>query len=192
MNKDPYFEYLSNLLDIPKESLTKFAGRILDTILNGKNVWLIGNGGSASTAEHFETDLSFVRLGATVRKSKVCALTSNSALITAIANDIGFENIFSHQLMRRAEPKDLCIVISASGNSENLIRAVHACKEIGVDTIGLLGFDGGKLIDLMDLVILVGTDIGKYGPVEDTHLAICHSLSSRISLELESNFEVHK
>lgn len=192
MNKNPYFEYLRSVLDIPEETLSQFASRVSTTISSGKNVWLIGNGGSASTAEHFETDLSFVRLGSKVTKSRVCALTANSSLVTAIANDIGYENIFSHQLMRRAEREDLCIIISASGNSENLIKAVEVCKEIGVTVIALLGFDGGKLLHLIENVLLVKTELGKYGPVEDAHLAICHALSARISTILISNLELQK
>jgi D-sedoheptulose 7-phosphate isomerase len=187
--KDPYFEYLTNLLDISEDVMSDFAGRISDTILKSKNVWLIGNGGSASTAEHFETDLSFVRLGSIITKSKVCALSANSSLVSAIANDLGYEHVFSHQLMRRAEPEDLCIVISASGNSENLIKAVHVCKDIGVSVMGLLGFDGGKLIDQIETVILIDTAIGKYGPVEDVHLAICHALSTRISKIIKTSLE---
>lgn len=190
MAKDPYFDYLANLLVISEELMSEFAEQISNTILSGKSVWLIGNGGSASTAEHFETDLSFVRLGSIITKSKVCALSANSSLVSAIANDLGYEYIFAHQLKRRAEPEDLCIVISASGNSENLVQAVHICKEIGVKVMGLLGFDGGKLIELIDNVILIDTAIGRYGPVEDAHLAICHSLSARISKIIQAGLEL--
>lgn len=164
------------------------AQQITDAISKQNSIWIIGNGGSASTAEHFETDLSFIRISMPFPKIKVSALTSNSALITAIANDIGFEKIFSHQLFRRAEPGDLCILISASGHSENLIRAVAACEEIGVKTLGLLGFDGGRLIDLVNTSILVRTDLGRYGPVEDVHLAICHEISSRVVDKLTANY----
>lgn len=190
MTKDPYFEHLANLLAISEDAMCEFARRISETILKGKSVWLVGNGGSASTTEHFETDLSFVRLRNITTKSKVCALSANSSLITAIANDLGYEHIFSHQLIRRAEPDDLCIVISASGNSENLIRAVYVCEDIGVNVMGLLGFDGGKLMQIIDDVILIDTAIGKYGPVEDAHLAICHSLSARVSKIIQTSLEL--
>lgn len=192
MVNDPYFDYLANLLVISEDLMSEFAEQISNTILNGKNVWLIGNGGSASTAEHFETDLSFVRIGRMITKSKVCALSANSSLITAIANDLGYEYIFAHQLKRRAEPADLCIVISASGNSENLVQAVLTCNEIGVKVMGLLGFDGGKLSEIIDNVILIETTIGKYGPVEDAHLAICHSLSARIAKIIQVSMEHQK
>jgi D-sedoheptulose 7-phosphate isomerase len=116
----------------------------------------------------------------------VSALTSNSALFSAIANDIGYENVFSHQLFRRAEPGDLCILISASGNSENLLKAVSAAKEIGLITLGLLGFDGGKLMPLLNHSILVKTEIGKYGAVEDIHLAICHAISEIVGEKIST------
>lgn len=161
------------------------ASAIVSHISAGSSIWIIGNGGSASTAEHFETDLSFIRKGDSFPKSRVSALSSNSALISAIANDIGYKNIFSHQLFRKADAEDLCILISASGNSENLINAALACKEIGLKTIGLLGFDGGKLAGLVDSSIIVRTEIGKYGPVEDVHLAICHAVSELVGSKLE-------
>ena len=146
----------------------------------------MGNGGSASTAEHFETDLSFIRKGTSFPKIKVSALTSNSSLISAIANDIGYENVFLHQLFRMAERGDLCIFISASGNSENLLKAADAAKQIGLRTFGLLGFNGGKLEQSLDNSIIVKTEIGRYGPVEDVHLAICHAISEIVGEKLSS------
>ena len=186
MNSHPYFEYIKGLMSIPKDDLNSAAANIFSCITSQNSIWIMGNGGSASTAEHFETDLSFVRKGVSFPKTRVSALTSNSALISAIANDIGHENIFSHQLFRRAEQGDLCILISASGNSENLLKAVSAAKEIGLGTLGLLGFDGGKLLPLLDYSILVRTEIGKYGAVEDIHLAICHAISEIVSEKLSS------
>lgn len=184
MNSHPYFDYLSGLLSISESDLNSAAASILECIANQNSIWIVGNGGSASTAEHFETDLSFIRKGNSFPKTKVSALTANSSLISAIANDIGYENVFSHQLFRRAESGDLCILISASGNSENLIKAASAAKEIGLHTLGLLGFDGGRLAQILDTSIIVRTEIGKYGPVEDMHLAICHALSEIVGQKL--------
>jgi D-sedoheptulose 7-phosphate isomerase len=179
MSKDNYFNFLSDLLikNVPKLNIKKATDIIFECISKNNSIWILGNGGSASTAEHFETDLSFVRFNGKNLKIKATALTSNSALITAIGNDIGFENIFSQQLRRKASKGDLCVVISASGNSLNLIRAIEVAKQIGVKSIGLLGFNGGELANLVDFPIVVETEIGKYGPVEDVHLAICHAIS---------------
>lgn len=179
MSEGNYFTYLESLLR--EEELTlhvkKAAQVIFDCISNNNSIWILGNGGSASTAEHFETDLSFVRYDKKSLKINATALTSNSALISAISNDIGFEKVFSHQLQRKASNGDLCIVISASGNSLNLINGVKVAKQMGLKSIGILGFDGGELAIQVDFSIVVKTEIGKYGPVEDVHLAICHAIS---------------
>ena len=182
LSKRNYFTILESLLR--EEELTlnikKATQIIFDCISNENSIWILGNGGSASTAEHFETDLSFVRYDKKTLKINASALTSNSSLITAISNDIGFEKIFSHQLQRKASKGDLCIVISASGNSLNLINGVKVAKLMGLTSIGLLGFDGGELAGQVDFSIIVKTEIGKYGPVEDAHLAICHAISQEL------------
>lgn len=187
MSNTDYSKYLTRLLDRCDFKLQTIANKVMDCIESGNSIWIMGNGGSASTAEHFETDLSFVRFGNSVPTLKVFALTANSALITAIANDIGFEYIFSHQLLRKAAPGDLCIVISASGNSPNLLQAIITAKQLKLVTVGILGFDGGKLADIVDFPVIVRTEIGKYGPVEDIHLSICHELSSMIAAKLKGN-----
>lgn len=179
-----YFAYLKNLLPTQGFNIGAVVDEICRAIERGNSIWIMGNGGSASTAEHFETDLSFVRAGNTLSAVKASALTSNSSLISAIANDIGFENIFSHQLRRKASAGDLCILISASGNSANLISAIEVSKSLGLISIGILGFDGGRIADLVEYSIFVKTEIGKYGPVEDIHLAICHAVSELVGKEL--------
>ena len=180
MTSSDYSKYLIRILEENNLNLEEIVQKVLACIERGSSIWIMGNGGSASTAEHFETDLSFVRHDIGDLKIKAFALTCNSALITAIGNDIGFENIFSHQLIRKATKGDLCMVISASGNSLNLIKAVDVAKQMGLKTIGLLGFDGGELAGQVDFSIIVKTEIGKYGPVEDAHLAICHAISQEL------------
>ena len=182
MFEENYFTFLQSLLSeevlVPK--IKKATQVILDCISSKNSIWILGNGGSASTAEHFETDLSFVRYNRKSLKINAAALTSNSALISAISNDIGFDKVFSHQLQRKASNGDVCIVISASGNSVNLINGVRVAKQMGLKSIGILGFDGGELASQVDFSIVVKTEIGKYGPVEDAHLAICHAISREL------------
>ncbi len=180
MSGASYQESLMRILDENKFDLEPITTRILDHINRNTSIWILGNGGSASTAEHFETDLHFIRSKSISKSPRVAALTSNSSLISAISNDIGYENIFSIQLSRKAQKGDLCILISASGNSENLIKAVRVARDLGVFTIGILGFDGGQLSSLVDLPLLVRTKKGMYGPVEDIHLSICHEISAKI------------
>jgi D-sedoheptulose 7-phosphate isomerase len=182
LSEENYFTFLESILSeealVPQ--IKKATQVILDCISSKNSIWILGNGGSASTAEHFETDLSFVRYNRKSLKINAAALTSNSALISAISNDIGFDKVFSHQLQRKASIDDVCIVISASGNSVNLINGVRVAKQMGLKSIGILGFDGGELASQVDFSIVVKTEIGKYGPVEDAHLAICHAISREL------------
>ena len=175
--------YQKNLIRAITENsldLGPVSSKILDHIRQNSSIWVMGNGGSASTAEHFETDMHFIRSKSISMFPRVASLTSNSSLISAISNDTGYENIFSIQLERKAQKGDLCILISASGNSKNLVNAAAAAKDKGIFSIGILGFDGGELLDLVDMPLLVRTEKGMYGPVEDIHLAICHEISARI------------
>ena len=184
---DNYFIFLRNLLDTDEiqPGINQIVADIMGCILRGNSIWILGNGGSASTAEHFETDLSFVRHENKTMKVKATALTSNSSLLSAIANDIGFEKIFSHQLHRKAIKGDLCIMISASGNSQNLIQATKIAKQMNLRSVGLLGFDGGKLAKVLDFSLVITTEKGKYGPVEDIHLMICHAISELVLTQIE-------
>ncbi len=150
------------------------------TIKRKSSIWIMGNGGSASTSDHFETDLSFFRVKEDIGKVKACSLTSNSSMLTAASNDIGFENVFSIQLKRKASSGDLSIFISASGNSINLLRAAEFCKAEGIATVGILGFDGGELLKMVDIPLLFPTEIGNYGHSEDLHLAVCHAISAQL------------
>jgi len=189
LEEEKYFEFLSNVLTTQKFDLNGIFSEIMNCVNQGSLIWIMGNGGSASTAEHFETDLLFLRKDRNFPKVRAFSLTTNSSVISAIANDINFESVFSRQLERKAVEGDICIIISASGNSPNLIRAARFAKEKGIKTIGLLGFDGGLLNDLVDYRIIVKTDIGKYGPVEDLHLSICHAIAAKIGGELQSRFD---
>ena len=150
----------------------------INSVRQSKNiVFIAGNGGSASTASHFATDIGVGSLSRTnpIRSISLC---DNSAVITAIANDSNYSLIFENQLKLLGHKGDVFIAISASGNSENLIKAVNFAKTIGVDSYSLTGFDGGKLRHLTQgRNIHVETPIGAYGLVEDAHLAICHVIT---------------
>ena len=174
-------DYYSNPLNIEKA-----VELIIGKIIGEKSIWVIGNGGSASTAEHFEIDMMFIKQVTVEKKVKVTALTSNSAVITAIANDKGYEYIFSTQLERKAQKDDLCIMISASGNSKNLLEASKYCTNNGIQTLAILGFDGGELLKLCDLTLHFKTGYGEYGVVEDVHLSVCHQISQSVLAELNT------
>ena len=165
-------------LDIEKIEKLVFAIEVLRKSEN--TVYIAGNGGSASTASHFATDIGIGSLNRAnpVRSISLC---DNTAAITAIANDMGYSSIFAQQLKLLGKQGDLLIVISASGNSDNLIKAVEVASALGMQSHSLTGFDGGKLKQLtLGQNIHVETPKGAYGLVEDAHLAICHVITECI------------
>ena len=162
------------------ESIKNLSNALDNIRVNDGQVFIIGNGGSASTASHFATDLG---VGSLRRKNAIRALSlcDNSAAISATANDINYDDIFEQQIRLLARPGDALIAISASGNSKNLLKAVDAASEMGITVFSLTGFDGGKLKEMTPTAnIHVKTEIGDYGIVEDLHLAICHMITECI------------
>ena len=178
-----YFSAGGKLLtQIPSEEVIALAIAINQARKNGGTVYIAGNGGSASTASHFATDIGTGSLNRAnpVRSISLC---DNTAAITAIANDMDYSSIFAQQLKLLGKQGDLLIVISASGNSDNLIKAVEVASELGMQSHSLTGFDGGKLKQLtVGRNIHVETPKGAYGLVEDAHLAICHVITECIRL----------
>ena len=147
---------------------------------NNKTIFIAGNGGSATTASHFATDIG---IGSLTRANPVRAISlcDNAAVITAIANDIDYSSIFEKQLQLLGAKGDLLLVISASGNSINLIKAVEMANEMGIAAYSLTGFNGGKLKEITQgRNIHIETPKGTYGLVEDAHLAICHVITECI------------
>jgi len=169
-----YLKYLAQLLEkLDCNEIATFVSSIMSARERGARVFFIGNGGSAATASHFANDLS---IGSRCWELpyRVSALTDNQAIITAIANDYGYEEIFVLQLKTMATPGDVLVAISASGNSSNLIKAVNFANKQDITTISLTGFDGGALRPLCDLGVHIETPKGEYGPVEDIHMVLDH------------------
>ena len=157
---------------------------VMETYQANRQIFVIGNGGSASTASHIATDLGKGTSMPGVRRFRVISLTDNVATMTAWSNDVSYEDVFVEQLKNLVNPGDLVIGISASGNSENIIRAIRHAKDIGCKTIGWTGFGGGQLQQLADVSVVV--DSHDYGPVEDVHLILNHILQAWVRKELES------
>jgi D-sedoheptulose 7-phosphate isomerase len=149
-------------------------------------IFFIGNGGSAATASHFSQDLAEVGRKAHVRSFKTLSLTDNVSFITAAGNDYGFKKIFSLQMAELFKKGDILVAISASGNSPNVIEAVKYAKKKGGITIGIIGFDGGKLSGLCDYIIHICTNKGEYGPVEDIHIILNHMITSFLMFNLKN------
>jgi D-sedoheptulose 7-phosphate isomerase len=175
---DEYLQYLTTLIaQLNRSSISRFADLLLESKENKTTTFFLGNGGSASTATHFVNDVS---LGSRQfeKPFRAISLCDNQAVITAIANDDGYENIFLQQLQTLATAGDTIVCISASGNSKNLIKAIEYARENNIYVVGLTAFDGGYLKDNCDLNIHVPTKIGEYGPAEDLHMVICGLVGS--------------
>ena len=159
--------------------LDRILAALWATYQAGGTVLIFGNGGSATTASHFSTDLSKGALGRRgdlpVEPCRSLALTDNIGLITAWANDTDFEQIFAGQLRALARPGDVAFAISASGSSPNVLAGVEQAKRSGLTTIGLAGFGGGALAAGVDHPIIIESQ--DYGVVEDLHLSLTHVIS---------------
>lgn len=177
-------EYLTGLkavLDaLPRDALCAIVDMLARAYEEGRQVLVIGNGGSAATASHMACDLQKTILGTPprrdVRRFRIIALTDSVPLLTAWGNDAGYDTVFAEQLKTVANEGDLLVVITASGNSPNILEAVRIARELGLHTIGLLGFGGGKVKDLLDRAVVVPSD--HYGHVEDVHLVLNHLITA--------------
>jgi D-sedoheptulose 7-phosphate isomerase len=171
---DSYLKYLSNILDgISREEIAGFIGNLLDARKSSASVFFIGNGGSASTASHFANDLA-LGTNSYDKPFRVFSLVDNPAVMTAIGNDFGYEEVFERQLRVLAKPGDYLVSISASGNSKNLIRAIDYANMNKIHTIGITSFDGGQMKQICKSGIHVPANPKEYGPAEDAHLVLDH------------------
>jgi D-sedoheptulose 7-phosphate isomerase len=173
-------EVSSSVAKLPLAQIALFAETVERAYRDDRQVFVIGNGGSASTASHMACDLAKniypAGCAAAVRRFRVLSLTDNVALITAIANDCGYDRVFAEPLSYYARPSDLVIAISASGNSPNVLEGLAAARAAGARTAALLGFDGGRARELADVSVLV--DSRNYGHVEDAHLVVNHLVTA--------------
>ena len=175
-----YFAYIPSLLQrIDLTALTAWIEILEMARQRHRTIFVAGNGGSASTAAHMATDFGYgLPMGAGSQPVRMVALTENLATVTALANDRGYPDVFVSQLRVLYRPGDVLIVVSASGNSPNVVAAAAWVKERKGTVLGLLGFDGGELLKRCDVAVHVKTPTGEYGPVEDVHLILNHLMST--------------
>jgi D-sedoheptulose 7-phosphate isomerase len=170
--------YIASLTDtiarLPTEPICRLGAALLRAYRNDKQVFTLGNGGSSSTASHMAADLAKNTIGPNMRRFRIASLNENAAIVTALANDLGYEHVFSEQLIDQIGPGDVLIAVSASGNSPNVIKAIRYARGESAEVVGVLGFDGGQAAKLADHAIIVPSD--NYGIVEDVHLMINHML----------------
>lgn len=163
--------------NISLSDIEQFVETLLDARSRGSTIFFIGNGGSAATASHFANDIA-IGTRTYDKPFRVISLCDNPSIITAIANDDGYDKIFSQQLRILLKKGDVVVAISASGNSPNLIEAIDLAKKMGNVTVGLSAFDGGKMKEMVDVSVHVPTEKGEYGPAEDAHMVMDHLVSN--------------
>lgn len=184
-----YFAGLKAVIDLVDiDQVAAFVAELERAYREDRQIFILGNGGSASTASHMACDLAKTVLGKnpdrTTRRFRVMSLTDNVPLITAVANDLGYEHVFTEQLVQLAREGDLLVVITGSGSSPNVVKAVRMAREMGLRTTGLLGFDGGEVRPLLDTPLLI-PDF-HYGFVEDLHMALDHLVTAYFARRLQA------
>ena len=180
------YEYYKNYVSIKNKLLNKInknelkniIEEILTAVKKQKNIFSCGNGGSASTAEHLSCDFSKGSCTDTNLNIKVFSLNSNVSLMTAIANDISYDDIFSYQLARFGKPNDILLLFSVSGSSKNILKCAKEAKRKKIKIISFTGFNGGKIKKLSKYNTNFATN--NFGIVEDCHLSIMHFISQYI------------
>lgn len=176
-----YLDTVTGLLaELPREDISRVVDLVRDAYESGKQVFILGNGGSASTASHLACDLQKGLGALTDRKFKVMSLSDSIPIMTAWGNDTEYANIFAPQIETWVNPGDLVIGISGSGNSPNVINAIDLANEKGAVTIGLSGFQGGKLAQKAKYGVVVRSDNMQH--IEDVHVVIAH-LVFRVLME---------
>lgn len=188
MGAQEYISELEGALEkIRKEDIEKIIEILAGAYSSERSVFIIGNGGSASTASHFACDLGKGTLerhyDMNKKRFRVYSLTDNVALMTAYGNDLSYDDIFAQQLRNLIKNGDILIAITGSGNSKNILKAIKLANDMGAVTVGFLGFDGGKAAEIVDHKIIIASS--NYGVIEDLHLVLGHMISQELKKKIE-------
>jgi D-sedoheptulose 7-phosphate isomerase len=174
-----YLVALRGVIDeMPHEPLVEAIALLKQARMEGRTIFVFGNGGSAATASHMVCDLGKNTRREDLPPVRVIGLNDCMPIFSAFANDEGYESVFAEPLRSLARPGDVAIAISGSGNSPNVLNALHAAREMGLTTIGLTGFQGGRLKDMVDVAVIVPSD--SMERIEDMHLIINHILTGAL------------
>jgi D-sedoheptulose 7-phosphate isomerase len=185
---DTYLTQVAQTLrDLRRDQLAAVAQALWKTYERDGTIVICGNGGSAATASHFACDLAKWTVRAERRRVRALALTDNIPVMTAWSNDKSYDDMFVEQLIGHYRPGDLLFAISGSGNSPNVLRSVVWANARGAPTVGLSGFDGGKLARLARHSLHVANSV--MPQVEDAHMAVCHALAVELGMLIEQQTE---
>lgn len=177
-----YFSQLNSVLDsLDAQALQQMGGLLRAAYLDGKNIFILGNGGSAACATHWVCDFN---KGVNVPgrpRAKVVSLSDNTGIVTALGNDISYDEIFAYQLENFCEPGDVVLALSVSGNSPNLVRGLECAASHGCKTAAIIGDYNGKIGGMADVCLTIPSR--NYGVVEDVHLILNHVFSQCLKME---------
>jgi D-sedoheptulose 7-phosphate isomerase len=191
VSAEAYFSRLAELVPrLPYETIDAIAGALFQAVAEGHSIFVFGNGGSAASASHMMCDLNKGSITTeqttpAPARPKVIALTDNVPLLTAWANDRGYEHVFSEQLKGLAQRGDVVLAISGSGNSPNVLLALKTAREFGAFRVGLAGFQGGRMKALCDLCAIVPSD--NMQVIEDLHHATLHAIFTVVREKLRGS-----
>jgi len=174
-----YLKEVGDILEqLPADQIAQIIHALEQARMERRQIFLIGNGGSAATASHFANDLLKATVADGKPRMKAIALTDNIPIMLAYANDCGYETIFAEQLDALSEPGDLVVAFSGSGRSPNVIRALDLARERGLTTIGVTGRDGGEMQKRCDICLIAPCE--PMEQIEDVHIVLCHLIYSAI------------
>lgn len=186
--RDYFYQLTKEVAEISLKDIKKVALVLFDAYKKDRQIFIFGNGGSATLASHFACDLGKGTLHRVYdqkeKRFRVISMADNVALLTAYANDLGYENIFSQQLKNLVNKGDVVVAITGSGNSPNVLRAIKTAKNRGAITIAFLGFDGGKLKKMVDYSLHVHSN--HYGRIEGIHSVLTHLITAYLT-EIKKN-----
>ena len=183
MEIEPYIEnYFSDLKQVidalPRDVIMQVFCKLEECQRSEHTLFVFGNGGSAATASHMVCDMGKNTRGTAKPRLRVLGLNDNLPIFSAYANDEGYDRVFAEQIISLGRPGDTALAISGSGNSPNVLAGVQAAKEKGMFTIGLTGYAGGKLKDLVDLALVV--PVNDMEQIEDVHMILDHLLTGML------------
>ena len=171
-------EYFTSLLEVFSRLdlavMDQMTEAIWENYENGHTLYIFGNGGSAALASHFACDIGKGTVAPNRKRLRTVSLTDNVPLLTALANDLAYKDVFSEQLAGLAERGDMVLAISGSGNSPNVVQGLEEAKKLGLHTLVLTGFSGGRVKALADICLIVPSDNMQH--IEDVHLAATHAI----------------